>query len=217
MLLRSSKAPPQPSTAPPQFSNVGKLKLHLPTLLFEQEKWDPPDVPILSSKPPQPTMAPPQLSNVEKPKLPPPTLDHRHLLRLTLEDFHLLEASQSELMFSNLTEVPQIPTAPPHHLWVQLLPQQAKPDVPIDTEMPSKPNSRWVGGRNKGFDVQVGTRTKRISIDCLKVAHVAPRDGKVAGSPRRGRPPGSATNDRPFKNPWGERGTTAAAAASAPD
>ena len=67
--------------------------------------------------------------------------------------------------------------------------------------VPSKPNPCLVGEPNIWFDVQVGTRTQRISID----------------RKRRGRPPRSATNDRPFKNLGGERGSTAATAASAPD
>jgi cleavage and polyadenylation specificity factor subunit 1 len=55
---------------------------------------------------------------------------------------------------------------------------------------------------DKWFDVQLGTRTERISIDRLKIAHVAPGDVKVAQPPLRGRPP---------------KATTAATAAPAPD
>ena len=65
---------------------------------------------------------------------------------------------------------------------------------------------------DKWFDVQVGTRTKRISIDWLKVAHVAPGDFEVVQPPRRGRPPGSTAVDRPVK----KRDAKAAAATSAP-
>ena len=50
---------------------------------------------------------------------------------------------------------------------------------------------------DKWFDVQVGTRAERISIDRLKVAHVAPGDVEVAQPPLRGRPPGSTTVNRP--------------------
>ena len=50
---------------------------------------------------------------------------------------------------------------------------------------------------DKWFDVQVGTRTERISIDRLKVAHVAPGDVEVAQPPLRGRPPGSTTVNGP--------------------
>ena len=54
-LTLSCKTPPQPATAPPQSSNVEKLKLPSPTLLIEQEPWDPPDMVVLSNKlPPQP-------------------------------------------------------------------------------------------------------------------------------------------------------------------
>ena len=54
-LTLSCKTPPQPATASPQFSNVEKLKLAPPTMLFEQEPWDPPDMLVLSNKlPPQP-------------------------------------------------------------------------------------------------------------------------------------------------------------------
>jgi hypothetical protein len=60
-------------------------------------------------------------------------MDNWHLLLLNPKDFCSLEASQPEVTFSNLAKVPKIPTAPPHHLWVQLLPQQAKSDVLIDT------------------------------------------------------------------------------------
>ena len=58
-----------------------------------------------------------------------------------------------------------------------------------------------VARNDKWFDVQLGTRTERISIDRLKIAHVAPGDVKVAQPPLRGRPP---------------RATTAAPALSAP-
>ena len=58
-----------------------------------------------------------------------------------------------------------------------------------------------IARKDKWFDVQLGTRTERISIDRLKVAHVAPGDVKVAQPPLRGRPP---------------RATTAAPALSAP-
>ena len=51
------------------------------------------------------------LSNLlEKVKPPPPTLDHQRLNLLKPEDFQLGEASQPEMMFSNLAEVRQIPT-----------------------------------------------------------------------------------------------------------
>ena len=54
-LTLSCKTPPQPATLPPQSSNVEKLKLPSPTLLIEQEPWDPPDMLVLSNKlPPQP-------------------------------------------------------------------------------------------------------------------------------------------------------------------
>ena len=46
-----------------------------------------------------------------------------------------------------------------------------------------------IARNDKWFDVQLGTRTERISIDRLKVAHVAPGDVKVAQPPLRGRPP----------------------------
>ena len=72
-----------------------------------------------------------------------------------------------------------------------------------------------IAREEKWFDIQVGTRTERISIDRLKVAHVAPGDVKVAQPPLRGRPPGSANKDRPSKKRGGEKGTAAAAATSA--
>ena len=65
-----------------------------------------------------------------------------------------------------------------------------------------------IARNDKWFDVQLGTRTERISIDRLKVAHVAPGDVKVAQPPLRGRPPKAPTNDLPFKN-LGGRGKTA--------
>jgi hypothetical protein len=61
------KTPQQPATAPPQSSNVEKLKLPPTTPLFEQEPWDPSDILVLSNKTlPQPATAPPPLSNDEK-------------------------------------------------------------------------------------------------------------------------------------------------------
>ena len=69
---------------------------------------------------------PPRLSNLEKLKLTPQALDHQHLHLLNLEDFHLAEVPQPEMTFSNLAEVRQIPTAPPHQLLVQQLPQQRR-------------------------------------------------------------------------------------------
>merc|ERR1711971_169049 len=68
---------------------------------------------------------PPQLSNLEKLKLTLPILDHQHLHLQNPEDFHLAEVPQPEMTFSNLAEVRQIPTALPHQLLVQQLPQQA--------------------------------------------------------------------------------------------
>ena len=50
-----------------------------------------------------------------------------------------------------------------------------------------------VARSGKWFDVQLGTRTERISIDRLKIAHVAPGDVKVAQPPLRGRPPKATT------------------------
>ena len=56
-----------PATAPPQSSNVEKLKLPPTTPLFEQEPWDPSDILVLSNKtPPQPATATSPLSNDEK-------------------------------------------------------------------------------------------------------------------------------------------------------
>ena len=50
-----------------------------------------------------------------------------------------------------------------------------------------------IARNDKWFDVQLGTRTERISIDRLKIAHVAPGDVKVAQPPLRGRPPKATT------------------------
>ena len=48
--------------------------------------------------------------DLKKLKLPLPILDQQHLHLLKLEDFHLVEAPQPEMTFSNLAEVRQIPT-----------------------------------------------------------------------------------------------------------
>ena len=132
----SRKTPPYPATAPPQSSKVDKLKQPPPTLLFEQEPWDQPDVLVPSCKAPlQPTTAPPQLSNVEKLKLPPSTLDHWHLLLLNSEDFHLLEASQPELTFDvrSLTtashgQVAGLQQPRPHLLLLMPVPESLLPE-----------------------------------------------------------------------------------------
>ena len=49
-LMLSCKTPLQPVTAPPQSSNLEKLKLSSPTLLIEQEPWEPPDMLVFSNK-----------------------------------------------------------------------------------------------------------------------------------------------------------------------
>ena len=49
-LMLSCKTPPQPVTAPPQSSNLEKLKLSSPALLIEQEPWEPPDMLVFSNK-----------------------------------------------------------------------------------------------------------------------------------------------------------------------
>jgi hypothetical protein len=69
-LTLSCKTPPQPATTPLQSSNVEKLKLPPPTMLFEQEPWDPPDMLVLSNK----ILPQPAFSNVEGLRLPPPTM-----------------------------------------------------------------------------------------------------------------------------------------------
>ena len=72
-----------------------------------------------------------------------------------------------------------------------------------------------VAKADKWFDVQVGTRTERISIDRLKVAQVAPGDVKVAQPPLRGRPPGSTNKGPAVNRTEGASDTEAAAATSA--
>ena len=49
-LVLSCKTPPQPVTAPPQSSNLEKVKLSSPTLLIEQEPGEPPGMLIFSNK-----------------------------------------------------------------------------------------------------------------------------------------------------------------------
>ena len=49
-LMLSCKTPPQLVTAPPQSSNLEKLKLSSPTLLIEQEPGEPPGMLIFSNK-----------------------------------------------------------------------------------------------------------------------------------------------------------------------
>ena len=51
-LVLSCKTPPQPVTAPPQSSNLEKVKLSSPTLLIEQEPLEPPDMLVFSNKMP---------------------------------------------------------------------------------------------------------------------------------------------------------------------
>ena len=70
---------------------------------------------------------------------------------------------------------------------------------------------------DKWFDVQIGTRTERISIDRLKVAHVAPGDVEVAQPPLRGRPPGSTTVKRPVKKRSAKAATTTSTPIQADD
>ncbi|MCP3866622.1 MAG: hypothetical protein GY703_00705, partial [Gammaproteobacteria bacterium] len=63
------------TTAPPQLSNGERRRLPPPTLMFQQETWDPPDELVLARKPtPQLVTAPPHLSNVERRRLTPTTL-----------------------------------------------------------------------------------------------------------------------------------------------
>jgi hypothetical protein len=83
---------------------------------------------------------PPQLSNLEKLKLTLPTLDHQHLHLLNLEDFHLAEVPQPEMTFSNLAEVRQTPTAPPHQLLVHQLQQQANQRQRVHSLLGVHPN-----------------------------------------------------------------------------
>jgi hypothetical protein len=103
---------------------------------------------------------PPQPFNLEKLKLTPLTLDHQHLRLLNLEDFHSVEAPPPEVTFSNLAEVRQIPTPPPHQLLVQQLPHQANQRQKVHSLLgvhpnPNpllgvlrNPNPRLVGGLN---------------------------------------------------------------------